>query len=703
MNLFQFGANTLAMDIWLYIQGLFSIFPKLFYLLSNAFLTIIDILQLIFRKLAGLDVYYIDGVVQEGDIVYRFLKGTLLGEFPILTNVFWSLIILGVILIVVSIIISIIRSEYASDKIEPKSKFVAQGFKSLVFMAIIPIVVLFGVYLSNVLLQAVDRATSLSSGSSFKFLDSSKLKESRTASGDVTYINFNFFSFVAWPTTTTTFSGVIFNAACYSANRVRQTENVELKANEQNYNGFLGLLNAGVANNWNNLLTGDNVEKVAGAIDEAFANFVQLKESDYATLMYTPGYLEDNNIAAVDIFSYQGLMQVHSFDKNNVSMVWYYYNLWQYNFLIAFGAGIIISVLFVNLTIGLMARLIELLVLFLVAAPLISLMPLDNGNAYNAWRGKFIGKTLMVIGAVGGMNIVFLILPYLNEISFFNVWVVDSIVSVLFIFVALSLVKSFMGMLSSFIKSEDLNESGEKIAKDLGSNIAKTGMFAAGVGGLALKGATLLSGAGLGAKGLKGGGKMLLDNRLGVRQGKADAFNAERESYRDQMLKDEGVAREASKEVRYSGKYAGMSDIDFEKEIAFDRTSYENALEQSKKQIADQKMQTKFGAAKTADDFRINYKQAAVENIKQGLNQSLRDIGGSFGDVRRSMIQFSLQSNSLYGGWKDNANPEKLLIKLDVPIISKYYKEKASNEELQKVIREAQLKQEAMNRLKGGK
>ncbi|MDD3397161.1 MAG: hypothetical protein PHR96_01280 [Clostridia bacterium] len=700
MNLFHFGANTLAMDIWLYIQALFSIFPKLLYLLSNSFLSIIDILQFVFRKLAGLDVYYIDGVAQEGDIVYHFLRGTLFGEYPVLTNVFWSLIILGVILLVVSIIISVIRSEYASDKIEPKSKYVMQGFKSLIFMAIIPIIVLFGVYLSNVVLQAVDSATSLSSGSSFQFLDSSKLKESHTATDAVTYINYNFFT-VAMPTTTTTFSGVIFNASCYSANRVRQTENIDLKGGDQDYNGFWGLLEAGLANNWNNLLTGDSVDQVAGAIDEAFANYVQLKDSDYATLIYTPGYLEDSNISAVDVFTAtQGQWECQGFDRNNVAMVWYYYNLWFYNFLIAFGAGIMISILFINLTAGLMGRLIELLALFLVAAPLISIMPLDNGNAYNAWRGKFIGKTLMVIGAVGGMNIVFLILPYLNEISFFNEDYVDYIVSILFMFVALNLVKSFIGMISSFVKSEDLNESGEKIAKDLGTNIAKAGMLAAGAGGLALKGATLLSGAGLGAKGLKGGAKMLLDNRLSARQGKADAYNTEREGFRHQMLQDEGVASEAAKDVRYSGHYATMDDRDFEVEIRRDKTSYENALRQRKIDISSEKVRSKYGDEKTADDYKQGYKQMAKERFYEWSDQSDKDIGRSVGDLTKTMLQHTLQSSSLYGGWKDQTSADKLAIKLDIPIVTKYFKDKANDEELQKAIKEAELKQKAMKDIK---
>ncbi|MDD2445782.1 MAG: hypothetical protein PHX09_03110, partial [Clostridia bacterium] len=138
MNLFLFGIQVMALDVWAYVMGLFSIIPKLTYLISNAFLFIIDILQMVFRKLAGLDVYYINGEPQGGDIVYHFLRGTIFGDFPLLSNAFWSLIILALILLFVSIIISVIRSEYASDKIEPKSAIVMKSFKSVIFMAIVP-------------------------------------------------------------------------------------------------------------------------------------------------------------------------------------------------------------------------------------------------------------------------------------------------------------------------------------------------------------------------------------------------------------------------------------------------------------------------------------------------------------------------------------------------------------------------------------
>ena len=96
--------------------GVLNIIPQLFYLLSMALLSIIDVFQLLFRKLAGLDTYYVDGTAQTGDIVSDFLTGILFGGYPILSSVFVGLIILGAILLFLSTIVAIIRNEYTTEK-----------------------------------------------------------------------------------------------------------------------------------------------------------------------------------------------------------------------------------------------------------------------------------------------------------------------------------------------------------------------------------------------------------------------------------------------------------------------------------------------------------------------------------------------------------------------------------------------------------
>ncbi|MDD2445851.1 MAG: hypothetical protein PHX09_03475, partial [Clostridia bacterium] len=596
------------------------------------------------------------------------------------------------ILLFVSIIISVIRSEYASDKIEPKSAIVMKSFKSVIFMAIVPIAVLFGVYLSNVVLQAVDKATSISTNSSFKFLDTSKLKSSETASGATTYIYFNMFM-LPEPTTTTTFSGVVFNASAYGANRVRLTENVQLDTDafgQGGYNGFLGLLNAGKATNFDGLLVGDEAAQVAGAIDEAFANFVQVNNP--ANLDYfSSDHIRDQNITAVDPFTILTQANCTSFDRFNVSMIWYYYNLWFYNFLIAFAAGIILSVMFINLSMGLMGRFVELIALLLVAAPLISIMPLDGGNAYNAWRGKFIGKALMVIGAVGGMNIVFLILPYLNELSFFpHVPLVDYIISILFMIVALNLVKGLVAMFSSFIKSEDLNESGGKIAKEAGAQAAKAGMMLAGAGGLALKGAALLPKIGGGAL------KTYAANTVKGRAAQAAKYNAERVSLKKAFKEQEDVSKLAEEEVRYSGIYKNMSDADFVNERRTNRTDYERALNTRKEEMAEEYAQSMpQWQMQTKDETHIgkkSYKSAMREEFSSGVG----DIFKATGENIKTMLD-PIISSPLSKGWSDEkGSAAKMLVKLNIPYISPAVKKETDKAELEKEVKEALKKQKAL-------
>ena len=67
-------------------QALIAVFPKIVYLLTMSILGVIDLFQLLFRKLAGLDCYYVDGNAQTGDLIYDFIRGILFGEYPILSN-----------------------------------------------------------------------------------------------------------------------------------------------------------------------------------------------------------------------------------------------------------------------------------------------------------------------------------------------------------------------------------------------------------------------------------------------------------------------------------------------------------------------------------------------------------------------------------------------------------------------------------------
>lgn len=494
--------------------GALNIIPQLFYLLSMALLSIIDVFQLLFRKLAGLDTYYVDGTAQTGDIVGDFLTGILFGGYPILSSVFLGLIILGVILLFLSTIVAIIRNEYTTDKAEnSKGKIIGKAFKSVIYFAIIPVVCIFGVYLANVVLVAVDSATTYNTNYHHS-LDTSKLQQvpvanqnmsnlNNASSADKTYITYTLFGLtdsktgLPYGTTTTTFSGTIFKASAYWANRVRNSDKL---TEEQIANGavnYAELIKTGEYTNFDGLFSdpSGNTEAIAIKIDIAFGDNVVFNTDamDNRTLNFTnDGVRDANNYQWSPWESPEGKEYTFA-NKYDIQLVWYYYDLWSFNYVIALGAAIIMVTIFVNIIFGLMRRLIELVGLFLMAPPLIALMPLDEEKAYKEWRKAFISKTLMAYGAIGGMNIIMLILPELQRISFFNNEPLDLIANTLLVLVALLAVKSFIGMISGFVGGADANKEGGDIAKEAGDTVAKGVKAVATTAGLAV-GAGALAG-----------------------------------------------------------------------------------------------------------------------------------------------------------------------------------------------------------------
>lgn len=173
------GFMAILEKIASWVGALFSIIPKTLYLLITFAMQIVDIIQLLFQKLAGLDVYYVaengTATQESGDFLIYFLRKVLF-EKGTLNTVFWSIVILGLFLLVFATIVAVIRTQYNYDE-KPVSptKVVGQAIKSLLSFAIVPIVAFFGVYLGNIFLQAINSATTVQ-GETMKFDESAKIK-----------------------------------------------------------------------------------------------------------------------------------------------------------------------------------------------------------------------------------------------------------------------------------------------------------------------------------------------------------------------------------------------------------------------------------------------------------------------------------------------------------------------------------------------
>jgi len=470
-----------------FISGFFAFIPMTIYFLYAGVASLLDLFQYVIRKLAGLDVYYVNGQKQEGDILVSVVRG-ILGidnggaQYSTLSTVFWSLIIFSVVLLVLATIIQMIKAHYNYDakKSQPYA-IITASIKSLFTIVIVPIVTVFGLYISEVLLNVLDQLTSSSSGTNITTLfgnEANLLKPvGTTKNGDKIYASFDFFSFGA-ATTQTTFSGAMFKIAARDCNRVRLgTFSTKTSSNSawQDFGIFIG-----------------DEENISMRIDEAFASnlhTVNYKSCGFGgsdSWVLSSSYLVGGG-AAWGL----GLIHQNNFSKYNVGMVYYYYNLWSFNFFLAFAGIAAFITLFINIVFGLMTRLIMCIALFLLYSPLVGISPLDGGNAFKSWKKEFMSNVLMAYGTVVGMNIFFLILPFLDTLTFFNIYVLDQIMRILFMLSGLVLVKKFMKLVGGFIGAADANEAGNDVkegVQKIGMSSAR-GVMAAGKLGASVAGA----------------------------------------------------------------------------------------------------------------------------------------------------------------------------------------------------------------------
>lgn len=566
-----------------------SIIPKLLYFLCTLIFQILDILQLLVRKVAGLDVvYYSSDTIlggaeaskESGDLVLRFIRTIFTGDNAILSNIFWALIILALILLIITTFVAVLRSEYAATdaKSASKGKIIGKAFKAIASFAIVPIVCFFGIYLSNIILQALDTITSGTSsseigGATYTVTDeegktttyniSNLFQQFTTETDQKTYIAYNFWGKsdqVHVATTSTPISGLVFKASAYKANRIRNSTTFQNHLTETN-------VSAGVFNNF-----GQQYSRAANLLDECYANSYTLKTA--ASLGSNDDFNKSFLYPFGDRSSFIGNYapdSIQSFDKNDVKQVWFYYDLWSFNFVICIGALVVAAKLLIYLTFGLMKRIFELVVLFLIAAPISSLMPLDDGAALKKWREKFTSKVIAAYGPIVGLNLFFVILPFITEINFFNIPFVDSIVSMLFVIVGLIMVKDLCGTISELVGGDDAMKGGEGMAGEVGGTLSKIGQVAAMPAGLAVKGSKLAF------KGIKGATNKISSMRDKHRQKEAEndaALEGVDAGTRNTILSGSaGYRRRALRRLR-----AGMTD----EQKGAAREAYEEKAAQAK-------------------------------------------------------------------------------------------------------------------------
>lgn len=445
-NIFNFFLSWIIGDVamWFFTSWYTQITAPAFLL--------IDGLTYVFKKFVGLGGYVYDNQRMEGDVVLSLINS------PTVQNVFWSLLILAVVLLVVFTIVAIIKSETKSinDKnAKTKNMIFASAVKSLVNFFMVPVIAILGIFMGNALLKSLDKATNSNSS---------------------------------------TISGMLFTACAYNANRARIDPGIaEDFANGKNTFGITG-----------------TKDTIADAIDAAFAQGKMMHSSNgvngihinpFDSSLNGNYWFWSNKAAPATMVPY--------FSIYNAFTVWFYYDIMQFNQLVFFiSVPFILWVLLVT-TIGLVKRIFKLVILLCVAPPIAALGPIDDGKALGKWQSDFIGETLSAYGTVVSLNLFLMLMGVVQNIEWFrtytsNIEILNSIdvlgkvanrlVSVLILCGGLSFFKKFVKDLSDLIGAKNAYSDGAEAAKEIGKKVGKvaTAVAAAYTGGAslaALKGA----------------------------------------------------------------------------------------------------------------------------------------------------------------------------------------------------------------------
>ncbi len=623
-----------GISTWDKFLAFFDLIPKVIYFLYTCLASAVDAMQMLARRICGLDVYYVGGEeVINQDPITQFVNGILgfgdsAGAYQALNTTFWSLAIFALILLALSSMIAIIKAHYNEDtsKTNP-SKILYNAFKSIVTFAIVPFAVIIGIQLSSLLLRTLDNITNTPAteealegiygpgATTYFFREVDERQGEDSTITQKIYSSYDMFGAGA-PSTNAPISGMLFKAAAYNSNRFRN--------GDYNYKTQM-LLDMGTGGNLfgNTNSPGynsaeDKQEYVAYQVDYAFMNNLHFQsEKSYYSLSEEAvdcGLIVWNRI---DVFA-QAMFD--SFSKYNVSLIWLYYDLWQFNFIVAFAGVFAVFGMMISIILGLMIRLIKTAAMFLIYPPLLGLAPMDDFKAFKSWSNEFIKQILSTYGAVIGLNLLFLILPYVQTITFFNVGILDAIVNVVFLIAGLVMAKDFISMVAGFVGGGDVFSTGEGAKGNVGKSLTKGLKAATGVGMVPAK--AIKTGASLAVRtGKSIGAGIQLRRRNNALQNyykEEESFvedRAGKAAYDNTTAFAQSVMRNADAKKAYDDAMSGKADTAENREAAYkkaEKVLYEK--DETYKKEKDTSVQQSMAQSKI-NKFRTKEEKEAGINI----------------------------------------------------------------------------------------
>lgn len=529
------------------------------YNIGKLILDLADFMQMIFRRLAGLDVYWfkdgksyyhnlsdslvggydttgsdfsviehdvINNSQQEGDILLKLFSSNAVVEALIAMTLF------AVALLLIVTIIQIIRVEYTTEGSKnSKGTIIGKALKSLAMFILVPVVCFLGVFVSNKLLAAVDSATA-QSGSS-------------------------------------TLSGYIFLAASADANVIRcgeadyMPDAVVLKKNDARFKANLNSSGNGLEG-WKTTYFSSNKASaearradIANDIDQLFVSRYNAHGAEENTVV-TISAAKDGTVSFKNIDKDKDTFVLH---YSFVRGVEYFYNLLDINYLILYFGGFMTLLSLFRASFGLVLRLYKATALFIISPGVTALTPIDDGNAYKQWRKAFIANVLGAYGFVIAMNLLFLLLGIIDNIHLFDPnkffsAAPNALVRAVMVIVGVNMLEDLAKQISGFIGGADILSEGKASSEKAGKTIGKIG---SAVGGGVMMAGGLVGG--IASRIYSGAAKKVLANKDGQKN-KARMEELQKKKNSGAPL-DQKETKELAKLEKANEK--GEFDIDFEK------------------------------------------------------------------------------------------------------------------------------------------
>lgn len=405
---------------------IFGVIGGLLYPLFSVVFALIEMVEGVFKALAGIGDVSVNGKIitsnnTGGDfdsgLIYYMLNN------QTIQDMFFSILMLALVLIIIFTVMAFIKNAYAS---KPKNwqEIIGSSIKGLANFIFLPVCCLLGVLLGNILLQAINGATSKGGAA--------------------------------------TMDRKLFIACAYNANLVRTSDDA---------GGITwGQLDALTQNK----MIIDNNKTFADYYDISFSG-----KNANDKIINSQTSKEDKIYYAnlIDQIFAETTVNLHTWGINAAYLgVGSFYSLWQINYLVLIVGGIFMLYVLLALAFAMVKRMFYILILFVISPAICSMYPLDDGNAVKSWSGEFKKQVLSAYGAVAGMNIFFSMIPLIDQIEIWGKgWGFNDIFQIFMLVSGLLVVKDLIGLISGFVGGDNAYATGSGLMNSTRSAMKKYG------------------------------------------------------------------------------------------------------------------------------------------------------------------------------------------------------------------------------------